>query len=238
MPLHPLPEPVAGEPTRYRPPAAKPEGAWVAMIPNGAAGPDEELYEGQHYPGVCRALSLVPDEVRTSIQVLVPAQYMEGYKVPDLARDPGRTINRTQMELVADDIHYFMPTRVNRLPQEQHLEVRAANQGAHFDDDKQRLGLRVKKLGMERNWAEYPASRTRHLITNVWISPTAQEGEYRVQSYFHFYRSRLDRQVENLVGVRDDVLRRATNPYGFELARRTIALDQTVLLSGSITTFL
>ena len=140
--------------------------------------------------------------------------------------------------LVADDIHYFMPTRVNRLPNEQHLEVRAANQGAHFDDDKQRLGLRVKKLGIDRNWSEYPASRTRHLITNVWIAPGEREGEYRVQSYFHFYRSRMDRQVENLVGVRDDILRRATNPYGFELAQRTISLDQTVLLSGSITTFL
>ena len=103
-PLHPLPEPVAGEPTQYRPAAAKLEGAWVAMIPNGAAEPDGELYERQYYPGVCRALSLVPDEVRTSIHVLVPAQYMEGYKVPDLARDPGRAISRTQMELLASRV--------------------------------------------------------------------------------------------------------------------------------------
>ncbi len=72
------------------------------MIPNGAAtGPDAELYEGQKYTGVCRALSLVPDEVRTSIHVLVPAQYMEVCKVVDLSYDPGRAISRTQMELLA-----------------------------------------------------------------------------------------------------------------------------------------
>ena len=142
------------------------------------------------------------------------------------------------LELLADDIHYFMPVRTNRLPRDQHLEVRPAREGGHFDEDKSTLRFRVRKLGIEQFWAEVPASRTRHLITNVRIRPASVDGEYQVRSSFHFYRSRHERQVENLIGGREDLLRRADGGYGFQIARRTIYLDQALVLTAGITTFL
>lgn len=143
------------------------------------------------------------------------------------------------VELLDEDIHYFMPVRTNRLPRDQHLEARPASEGGHFDEDLASLRHRVRKLGMEQSWSEVPASRTRHLITNVRVREGDAEGEYHVRSSFHFYRSRHDRQPEHLVGGREDVLRRTPGEgYGFRIARRTIYLDQALVHTAGITTFL
>ena len=99
---HPLPTPVTGEPSRRRPPAARVDVAWVPMIPSGEeTGPDADLYRGVRAPNVIRALSLVPDEVRSSIYILLPAQYMQDRNVGDPTSDPGRAISRPQIELLA-----------------------------------------------------------------------------------------------------------------------------------------
>ena len=142
------------------------------------------------------------------------------------------------LELLADDIHYFMPARDDRLPRDIHLEARPPSAGGHFDDDKSSLTVRVRKLGMEQSWSELPASRTRHLITNVRIRAGETPGEYDVRSSFHFYRSRHERQIEHLIGGREDLLRRCENDHGFEIAKRTIYLDQSLVHTAGITTFL
>ena len=101
MPPHPLPSPEAGPPSRRRPAAARDEGAWVPSIPSGAAtGPDADLYADipGPTPNVIRALSLVPDAVRT-LKDLGGAHYMTTGEMPDLTR--GRSIDRTQIELIA-----------------------------------------------------------------------------------------------------------------------------------------
>ena len=141
-------------------------------------------------------------------------------------------------ELLADDVDYFMPFKTNRLPQDQDQEIRPRSEGGHFGDNKASLVNRAKKLSIKESWSEYPASRTRHMITNVRIRPTQLQGEYQVESYFHFYRSRGDRQIQHLIGGRDDVLRRVDSPYGFQIVRRTIYLDQSLLMTAGITTFL
>jgi hypothetical protein len=97
---HPLPPPAPGAPSRYRPPGAKPDVAWVAMIAPGAESEAEaDLYTEGRPPNVGRALSLVPDAVR-GMKDLVAAQYVPLDRVPD-ARYAGRTLSRTQMELLA-----------------------------------------------------------------------------------------------------------------------------------------
>jgi hypothetical protein len=102
MPPHPLPSPVAGEPSRRRPPSARVDVAWVPMIPNGEeTGPDADIYWGRRAPNVIRAMSLVPDEVRSSIHILLPPQYLDPANVPDPRVDVGRAISRSQMELLA-----------------------------------------------------------------------------------------------------------------------------------------
>ena len=100
VPLHPLPEPQAGAPARYRPPGAVQEDAWVPMIPfERATGQEADLYDGKPVGNVMRALSLVPDELWT-LKDLSTAHYLPS----DRVRDPSATagaLSRMQMELVA-----------------------------------------------------------------------------------------------------------------------------------------
>jgi hypothetical protein len=98
--LHPLPAPVEGAPSRYRPASACDEGAWVATIPGTrATGAEKDLYGSAAYAAnVIRALSLVPDAVR-QLQDLSAAHYLRPAEMIDLTR--GRSIDRAQMELVA-----------------------------------------------------------------------------------------------------------------------------------------
>jgi hypothetical protein len=103
VPPHPLPTPVAGEPTQARPPAARLDGAWVPMLPNGRrAGPEADLWgesPGGRTGNVIRALSLVPDEVRT-LKDLSAAHYMTTREMMDL-RSPRHSLDRRQVELIA-----------------------------------------------------------------------------------------------------------------------------------------
>jgi hypothetical protein len=100
VPPHPLPEPVAGEPSRRRPPGALPESAWVPMIAERrATGPEADLYSGMPRTGnVVRAMSLVPDAVR-GLKDLSAAHYLAPEAMVDLSA--GRSLDRAQIELIA-----------------------------------------------------------------------------------------------------------------------------------------
>jgi hypothetical protein len=100
VPLHPLPAPQPGEPSHYRPPGAIQEDAWVLMIPIAhATGAEADLYEGKAVGNVIRAMSLVPDEVRT-LYDLSAAHYLPMGEVRDPSASRG-ALNRMQMELIA-----------------------------------------------------------------------------------------------------------------------------------------
>ena len=97
--LHPLPEPVSGEPSRYHPAVAELEGAWVPMIGwRQARGREADLYGGKPTGNVVRAMSLVPDEVRT-LNDLSDAHYLPLASMLDLGA--GRSLDRAQIELLA-----------------------------------------------------------------------------------------------------------------------------------------
>jgi hypothetical protein len=100
VPLHPLPVPQPGAPSQYRPPGAVQEDAWVPMIPvERAIGAEADLYGGQAVGNVIRAMSLVPDEVRTLCD-LSAAHYLPMGQVRDPSATMG-TLSRMQMELIA-----------------------------------------------------------------------------------------------------------------------------------------
>ena len=139
-------------------------------------------------------------------------------------------------ELLADDLHYFMPTRYNRLKREADKEFSAPDEAAFFDEDKGSIAMRIRRLNTGMAWAEDPPSRTRHMVSNVVIRPMAND-EYEVDCYYMLYRSRLEREVEIFVGMRHDRLRRADKPAGFQVARRVIILDQTILLARNLSFF-
>ena len=140
------------------------------------------------------------------------------------------------LELFADDVHYWMPLRSNRTSRELELETGGQDDLATFDDDFTSLRQRVFRLGTGVAWAENPPSRTRHLITNIWARAAETDGEYDVSSSFLLYRSRGDDVVDTLVGHRDDILR-AGGAAGFQIARRTILLDQATILATNLSMF-
>jgi biphenyl 2,3-dioxygenase beta subunit len=138
--------------------------------------------------------------------------------------------------LLADDIHYWMPSRMNRLMHEVDRENTTEQQLGLFDDTKRSLSWRVEQLLTRKHWAEDPPSRTRHVVTNIRIETTSAANEYAVRSNFLVYRNRLETEVDIWVGERQDVLRRL-EPLAWQVARRTILLDQNVVLSKNLSVF-
>lgn len=136
--------------------------------------------------------------------------------------------------LFTDDTHYFLPIRRTKSRRELADEFTKPGEMAFFDDTKIVLEGRVKKLMTGRSWSEDPPSRTRRLITNVRV--TGDEGnELAVESNFHLYRTRLKSEEDSWIGSRHDTLRRSGD--NFQIAKRWVYLEQTVLLSRNLSNF-
>ena len=106
-----------------------------------------------------------------------------------------------------------------------------------FEDNKQTLEVRVRRLETDFAWAEQPPSRTRHYVTNVLVDAGEQDGEYEVSSYCLIYRSRGDSIEPNLVSVfRKDLVRKTAD--GYEIARRWAAIDQSVINAHNLSIFI
>ena len=100
VPLNPLPEPQSGEPSGYRPANVGDNGAWVSILPNTVdSGPESDLWEGRT-GYVIRAMSLVPDEVRSMLDLL-DAHYLNNKDIFEFKSAPKGTLSRVQSEIVA-----------------------------------------------------------------------------------------------------------------------------------------
>lgn len=141
------------------------------------------------------------------------------------------------LALFAVDIRYFMPIRTTRILRDANLETSGPNDYAHFDEDISGMRSRITKVMSDLGWSENPASRTRHIVSNVTVEEVRDNGELLVRSAFILHRNRLERQVDLFVGERVDVLRRVDSECGFAIARRTILLDQSTLLSNNLSVF-
>ena len=146
------------------------------------------------------------------------------------------------LELLADDLDYWMPTRTNRLRRQQALSIAARGEAAFYDETKESLAWRIRRFDSGMAWAEDPPSRTRHLITNVVVRHVdpSQHREFslddlEVRSAFLVYRNRLQREENIFAGRRTDILRRVS--AGLQVARRVVLLDQNVLQAKNISTF-
>lgn len=146
------------------------------------------------------------------------------------------------LDLLADDLVYFMPIRRN-VKFGTHAEAENTRQGediSWFDEDKWTLAKRVEQLQTGVHWAEEPLSRVSHLVTNVRVlevRPSIERPlEMLVGSRFLVYQNRNEYENYTLVGKRTDTLRRLDGRW--KLARREILLDQSVLLAKNLTVFL
>lgn len=148
---------------------------------------------------------------------------------------------RDWLDLLADDITYFMPIRRNvKFGQHQARENTRQGEGiSWFDEDKWTLTKRVEQILTGVHYAEEPLSRITHMITNVQITavrPELREArELDVTSRFLVYQNRIEYETYTMVGRRNDTLRATEG--GWKVCRREILLEQNVLLAKNLTAF-
>ncbi|PRZ41573.1 phthalate 3,4-dioxygenase beta subunit [Antricoccus suffuscus] len=138
------------------------------------------------------------------------------------------------LDLMSDDIHYFMPIRITTAAAS---SFDTARRMAHFDEDKYSLNRRVARLHTEHAWTEDPPSRVRHHLSNVRTFATDNDNELIVESAVLLFRSRGDIAEPSFVSAgRVDLLRREDRDW--RLARRHITVDESVLRTQNLAVFL
>ena len=144
------------------------------------------------------------------------------------------------LDVLAEDIRYFMPMRRNVTFGELDREFTREGQDINwFDEGKDTLTRRVNQILTGVHWAEEPLSRICHMVSNVQIlsaTPSYSEpAEVSVKSRFLIYRNRVQTETDHLVGKREDTLRREDGAW--KLCARKVILDQNVLLAKNLTFF-
>jgi 3-phenylpropionate/cinnamic acid dioxygenase small subunit len=148
---------------------------------------------------------------------------------------------RDWLDLLADDVIYFMPIRRN-VKFGQHAARENTRQGegiSWFDEDRWTLGKRVDQILTGVHYAEEPLSRITHMVSNVQVKalrPNIDDvRELDVTSRFLVYQNRVQYETYTFVGRRHDTLRLTEN--GWKVAKREILLEQNILLAKNLTTF-
>ena len=151
------------------------------------------------------------------------------------------------LELLTDDVRYWMAARTNRYPKSSKAiaildparyvedDITKEDELGIYDETKATLAGRVARLDTGMAWAEDPPSRTRHLITNIEVEPGEGASEVKVYSNFIVYRSRAETEQDFYVGARQDVLRRVAGDW--KIAGRKVILDQNVLTAKNVSIF-
>jgi 3-phenylpropionate/cinnamic acid dioxygenase small subunit len=148
---------------------------------------------------------------------------------------------RDWLDILADDITYFMPIRRNvKFGQHAARENTKIGEGiSWFDEDKWTLTKRVEQILTGVHYAEEPLSRICHMVSNVQIRAVRpdleQIREIDVTSRFLIYQNRVEYETYTFVGRRNDMLR--MTDAGWKVARREILLEQNILLAKNLTMF-
>ena len=141
------------------------------------------------------------------------------------------------LELLSDDYQYSVPLRLNVAfaDNDKHGQTLAGSEMCWFDEDKETVRKRVDQLMTGGHWAEEPVSRVSHFVTNIRI--VAENGpEVGLSSRFLVYRNRVSDETDFLVGRRNDTLRRVGDSW--QVVRRELLLDQSVLLAKNLSIFM
>jgi 3-phenylpropionate/cinnamic acid dioxygenase small subunit len=139
------------------------------------------------------------------------------------------------LDLLTDDVRYWMPMRRNvKFGEQAHEETREQQDMNWFDEGKETLSQRVRQILTGVHWAEEPLSRVCHMVSNVQLLHATSD-EVAVKCRFLIYRNRLQDETDFFVGKREDTLRRVAGQW--KIARRKIVLDQNVLLAKNLTIF-
>jgi 3-phenylpropionate/cinnamic acid dioxygenase small subunit len=138
--------------------------------------------------------------------------------------------------LLADDYQYSVPLRMNVRYDDiaEREQTRAGEEICWFDEGKATTELRVAQLATGQHWAEEPVSRVTHLVTNIRLE-SCPPPEVEVSCRFVVYRNRVADESDFLVGRRRDRLRRTGDSW--QVCRRRLLLDQSVLLAKNLSVF-
>ncbi len=144
------------------------------------------------------------------------------------------------LTLFSDDLQYRMPLVRNvAAPSISGEYLTGPLDVSWFDEGKETLATRVAQIKTGVHWAEEPPSRTSHLVTNVRIvkaTPSVAEArEVELSCKFLVYRNRNTDTEDTLIGRRADVLRRSGDSW--LICRRTLYINQSVLLAGNLSFF-
>lgn len=141
------------------------------------------------------------------------------------------------LDLLTDDVSYWAPIRRN--VQFGHWDTENTRQGLDmnwFDEGKATLRLRVKQLMSGVHWVEEPTPRVSRLISNVHdvraVPDPEDPEEVSVKYRILIYRNKLDDDTDVFAGKRHDVLRKVEGRW--KIAKRTMLLDQSVLLAATM----
>lgn len=142
---------------------------------------------------------------------------------------------REWLELMTEDFTYKIPVRVTR---EKAAETEFSELASHMDETKSSMETRVTRAYSEYNWAEDPASRTRHFLTNFRArmdSDSETELHYKIN--FLLYRGKFDLPTfQFLSGERHDTIRLMEGKW--KLSKRLILLDHATVPMNNLAIFI
>jgi 3-phenylpropionate/cinnamic acid dioxygenase small subunit len=145
---------------------------------------------------------------------------------------------RAWLDLLAEDLVYFMPIRRN-VKFGQHAEKENTRQGegiSWFDEDKWTLGKRVEQILTGVHYAEEPLSRVTHMVSNIRlldVTPSPDDPQQvTVGCRFLVHQNRVEYETATFIGRRTDTLRRHGDSW--LIARREMILEQNVLLAKNL----
>ena len=145
---------------------------------------------------------------------------------------------RAWLDLLAEDLVYFMPIRRN-VKFGQHRDKENTRQGegiSWFDEDKWTLGKRVEQILTGVHYAEEPLSRVTHMVSNIRLLDVAPSvdapHQISVGCRFLVHQNRVEYETATFIGRREDTLRR--NGDSWLIARREMILEQNVLLAKNL----
>lgn len=139
------------------------------------------------------------------------------------------------LELLTEDVHYWVPGVENRNRKDPEGPV-APGRMAYFDDTRLDLERRIRRFTSDTAWAENPPTRHFHIVSNVEVEPAERDGELRAHSVTIVHRGRYEANEDVLYARREDLIRRVGGEL--RLARRTAILAHNVLPSKNLNTFL
>lgn len=138
------------------------------------------------------------------------------------------------LEQTTEDIVYRMALTSRRFRKDRAAPL-ALGSGYTFNDSRDRLALRIKRLQSGYVWAEDPPNFVRRIVSNVEMVPTTVPAEMTVHSVITVHRSRIDSQTRFLVAGREDCWRKVENRW--LLAKRDIRLDHSTIPDTNLNVF-